>query len=102
MIAIGKDFRLVGQIGAAAVHQIEAGQAVLLRDLLRAQMLFHRDGKIGAALHGGVIGDDHRLAAHHTADAGDQCLRRALRCHKARLPPAGRFPETASPHPAGD
>ena len=78
MIAVGKDFGLMGQIGAAAVHQIEAGQAVLLGDFLGPQMLLHRQGKIGAAFHRGVIGDDHHLAAHHPADAGDQ-------------PGAGRF-----------
>jgi hypothetical protein len=28
MLAIGEDFGLIGQVGPAAVHQIEAGQVV--------------------------------------------------------------------------
>jgi hypothetical protein len=29
MVPVGKDLVLVGQVGAAAVHQIDAGQVVL-------------------------------------------------------------------------
>jgi hypothetical protein len=50
------------------------------RDLLRAQMLLHRQRIVGAALHGGVVDDDHHLAALDAADAGDhaggRCRRR--------------------------
>ena len=42
MLAVGKDFGLVRQIGPARVDQIDAGQTVLRRDLLGAQMLLHR------------------------------------------------------------
>ena len=63
MVAVGKDLGLVRQVGAAAIDQIDAGQPVLLRDLLRAQMLLHRHREIGAALHRGVVGDDHHFAA---------------------------------------
>jgi hypothetical protein len=63
MVAVGKHLVLVGQVGAAAVHQVDAGQAVLRGDLLRAQVLLDRHRVVGAALHRGVVADDHDLAA---------------------------------------
>ena len=78
VLAIGKDVVLVGQVGPARVDQVDAGQAVLLRDLLRAQMLLDGDGIVGAALHGGVVRHDHALAPADTADAGDDAGRRHL------------------------
>ena len=72
VLAIGKDLGLQRQIRAARVHQIQAGQPVLDRHLLRAQVLLHRDRVVGAALDGGVVGDDQHLAPRHPADAGDQ------------------------------
>ena len=71
MLAVGEHFGLRRQIGAAGIDQIDAGQPVLARDLLRAQMLLHRHRVIGAALDGGVVGDDHAFAALDAADAGD-------------------------------
>ena len=71
MIAIGKHLVLVRQVGAAAVHQVDAGQPVLQRDFLRAQMLLHGDRIVGAALHRRIVGDDHALAPRDPADAGD-------------------------------
>ena len=47
------------------------GSRFCARDLLRAQVLLHRDREIGAALHRGVVGDDDALAPGDTADAGD-------------------------------
>ena len=78
VVAVGKHLGLVRQVGPAAVDQIDARQAVLQRDLLRAQVLLHRQREIGAALHRGVVGDDHHLAARHPADAGDQAGARRL------------------------
>ena len=72
MLAVGKHLVLVGQVGAAGIDEIDAGQMVLQRDLLRAQMLLHRHRIIGAALHRGVVDDDHHLAALDAPDAGDQ------------------------------
>ena len=71
VLAIGKHLVLRRQVGAARIHQVDAGQAVLRGDLLRAQVLLHRDGEVAAALHRGVVGDDHALDALHAADAGD-------------------------------
>ena len=71
MLAVGKHLGLMRQVGAAGIDQIDAGQPVLARDLLRAQMLLHRHRVVGAALDGGVVADDHAFAAGHAADAGD-------------------------------
>ena len=71
MLAVGKHFGLMRQIGAAGVDQIDAWQPVFARDLLRAQMLLHRHRVIGAALDSGIIADDDAFAARDAADAGD-------------------------------
>ena len=72
MLAVGKDLVLVGQVGAAGIDEVDAGQIVLQRDLLRAQMLLHGERIVGAALHRGVVDDDHHFASRHAADAGDE------------------------------
>ena len=64
MLAVGKDLVLVRQVGAAGIDEVDAGQMVLPRDLLGAQMLLHRDRIIGPALDRGVVGDDDAFAAH--------------------------------------
>ena len=71
VIAVGKHVDLVRQVGAARVDEVDAGQAVLARDVLRAQVLLHRQRVVGAALDGRVVADDHAFAAGHAADAGD-------------------------------
>ncbi len=58
MIAVGKHLILAWQMGAAAIDQINARQIVLLRDFLGAKMLLDGQRIIGAALDGGVIGDN--------------------------------------------
>ena len=67
----GKDLGLQRQERAARVDQVDAGQPVLERDLLRADVLLHRDRIVGAALDRRVVGDDQHLAARDPADAGD-------------------------------
>ena len=67
----GKDLVLHRQEGAAGIDHVDAGQIVLPRDILRAQMLLHRHRIIGAALDGGVVGDDDAFAARDAPDAGD-------------------------------
>ena len=71
VLAVGEDLVLQRQEGAAGIDQVDAGQAVLARDLLRAQVLLHRDREIGAALDRGVVGDHHDFLPVHAADAGD-------------------------------
>jgi hypothetical protein len=63
VLAVREHVVLVRQVGAARVHQVDARQAVLHRDLLRAQVLLHRHRVVGAALHGGVVADDHHVDA---------------------------------------
>ncbi len=63
VIHIWEDLILHGQISAARIHQVDAGQAVFLGDRLGAQMFLHRHGEISPTLDGGVIGYDHTLPA---------------------------------------
>ncbi len=85
MVAIREDFVLQRQEGAAGVDEVDAGQPVLERDLLRAQMLLHRDGIIGAALDRRVIRDDQVFVSVDPADARHETGgRRVVAIHAAR------------------
>jgi len=72
MVAVGEDLVLVRQVRPAGIDQIDAGQPVLRRDLLRAEVFLHRHREIGAALYRGVVADDHHLLPLDPADPGDQ------------------------------
>ena len=72
VVAVREHLVLVGQIGAAGVDQIDAGQVVLLRHFLRAQVFFDRHGVVGAAFDGGVVADNHAVHAADPANAGNQ------------------------------
>ena len=76
VVLVREDLVLVGQVGAARVDEVDAGQPVLQGDLLGAQVLLHRQRVIGAALHGGVVGDDDAFLPGDAADAGDDAGRR--------------------------
>ena len=71
VLAVGEDLVLHRQEGTAGVDQVDAGQPVLQRHLLRAQVLLHGHRVVGAAFDGGVVGDDDDLAAVDPADPGD-------------------------------
>ena len=71
VVPVGEDLRLEREERAARVDQVEARQAVLLGDLLRAQVLLHRQREVRPALHGRVVGDDHALAALDDSDPRD-------------------------------
>ena len=60
--AFQKDLLLHRQKRTARIHHVDAGQIVLPRDVLRAQMHFHRHGIISAAFDGGIIGDNDAFA----------------------------------------
>src|SRR5437588_2404071 len=45
---------------------------VLARDVLGAKMLLHRHRIVGAALDGGIVGDDDAFAVADAPDPGDQ------------------------------
>ncbi len=78
VVAVGEDLGLERQERAARVDEVDARQAVLLGDFLRAQVLLHRQREVRAALDRGVVRDDHALAALDDADAGDDPRRRRL------------------------
>ena len=86
MPLVGKDLVLQRQEGAAGIDHVDARQIVLPRDVLRAQMLFHRHRIIGAALDGRVIGDDDAFAPRDAPDPGDD----ARRMHVAAIEAVGR------------
>ena len=71
VILVGEDLVLQGQEGPAGVDQIDDAEAVLLGDLLSAHMLLDRDRHQGAALDGGVVGDEDVRRALDDTDAGD-------------------------------
>ena len=96
VLAVGEDLGLQRQEGAARIDEVDAGQAVLERDLLRAEVLLHRDGEVGAALDRRVVGDDHHLAAGDAADAGDEPGAGRLVVVHARRRRAARARERAS------
>ncbi len=72
MVAVREHLVLARQVRAAGIHQVDARQPVLERNLLRAQVLLHREREIGAALHRGVVGDHHAAPAADVADPGDE------------------------------
>ncbi len=71
MIAVREHLVLVGQVRPAGINEIDARQPVGLGNLLGAQVLLDRHRVIGAALHCGVVGDDHHLTAFHPAHTGN-------------------------------
>ena len=75
MVAVGEDLGLERQERAARVDEVEARQPVLACDLLGAQVLFHRQRVVRAALDGRVVRDEDALAALDHPDAGDDARR---------------------------
>ena len=65
MLLIREDVVLPAEVRATAVDEVDAGQMILLRDLLRPQVLLDRDGVVGATLHCRVV--RHTDPRHHTA-----------------------------------
>ena len=78
MLAIREDLGLQRQECATRVHEIDAGQPVLERDLLGAQVFLDRDRVVGPALDGRIVGDDDHFAAGDASDAGHQTRARRL------------------------
>ena len=72
VLAVREHLGLQRKEGAARVDEVDARQTILQRDLLRPEVLLHGDREVGAALDGGVIGDDQHFAARDPPDAGDQ------------------------------
>jgi hypothetical protein len=84
MIPIGKDLRLVRQIGTPAIDQINAGQSIGFGNFLGSEMLLHSHRIISATFDGRVIAHDHRLPARHPSNpANDACTRHLAIIHVA-------------------
>ena len=101
VIAVGEDLGLQREEGAPRIHQVDARQAVLEGDLLRAEMLLHGEGKVGAALDGRVVGHDQDLASRDPPDSGDEARRPARRRRRHPRRPAATVRGTASRGRAG-
>ena len=54
-------FFVIKRLSLYIYTQIDAWQSVLPGDLLRSQMLFHRDRVVRAAFDGRVVSDNHAL-----------------------------------------
>ena len=78
VLTVREHLVLPGQERPTRIDQVDAGQAVVQRHLLRAQMLFHRDRVIGAALDRRVVGHDHAFPAAHPPHPGDDARGRGL------------------------
>ena len=78
VLAVREHVRLQRQEGAARIDEVETGQPVLLGDLLRAEVLLHRQREVRAALDRRVVGHDHALLTLDHADAGDDPGARGL------------------------
>ena len=85
MPLVRKNLVLHRQEGAAGIHHVDARKVVLPRDVLCPQMLLHRHRVVGAALDGGVIGDDDAFPPRNAPDAGDD----ARRMHVAAIQAVG-------------
>ena len=72
MVPVGENLCLPRQVRASRVDDVEAGvDPEGSGDLLQPQVLFHRDGVVGAALDGGVVGRDGDELTGDAAEAGD-------------------------------
>ena len=100
VLAVGEDLVLQRQVGAAGVDEVDARQAVVQRDLLRAQVLLDRQREVRAALDRRVVGDDHDLAPVHAPDARRRSRRPARRRRRGRARRAARARGTALRGPA--
>ena len=78
VVAVGEDLRLQRQERPARVDEVDAGEAVLPRDLLCPQVLLHGERVVRAALHGRVVRDDDALAPLDDPDSGDDPGRRRI------------------------
>ena len=78
VVAVGEDLGLQRQEGAAGIDQVDAGQPVLQRDLLGADMLLDGQRIVRAPLDCRVVGDDEHLASRDAADPRHEARRRRL------------------------
>src|SRR5580658_1606637 len=70
VVPVGEHLILGRQERPAALHQVDARQAVVARAFLRAQVLLNGQGIVGTALDRRIIRHHHALAATDAADTG--------------------------------
>eukprot|EP00123_Amoebidium_parasiticum_P022540 comp8961_c0_seq1/m.4156 comp8961_c0_seq1/g.4156 ORF comp8961_c0_seq1/g.4156 comp8961_c0_seq1/m.4156 type:complete len:320 (+) comp8961_c0_seq1:1447-2406(+) len=78
VVPVGEHIGLVGQVGTARVHEVDAGQVVLHGHLLGPQVLLDGDWVVGASLDRGVVGYNHTLGPGDPADTGDDTTTRHI------------------------
>ena len=115
VVPVREDLGLERQVGAPRIHQVQTGQVVVERHLLRAQVLRDRERVVGAALHRRIVGDDQHFARRDPSDAGDEAgagrvvvvhaggrQRRQLEERRVRDPAAARCAPAPGVCPARD
>ena len=76
VITIGENLILIGQIRTTRINEVDAGQVVLLGDLLCPNVFLDGHRVVRTAFNRGVIGNDHALMARNAPDACDNAGRR--------------------------
>ena len=71
MLPIREYLVLQRQEGTTRIDEVDTGQMVFQRHLLRTQVLLHRHREIGATLDRRIVGDDHDFLTVDATDAGD-------------------------------
>ena len=85
VVTVRENLVLLRQVRPTTVDQVDTGQAVLLRNLLGAQMLLYRHREIGAAFNGGIVANDHAfLPRDHTDPRNHPRRRRGIVIHPMR------------------
>ena len=78
MVAIGENIILTGQVGTAAIDQINAGQIIFQRDFLRAKMLLYGHGIVRSTLDRRIVGDNHAFNTRYAPNAGNDASSRHI------------------------
>ena len=71
MLAVREHFILTRQVGAARIHQVNAGQPVLLGNGLCPKVLFDRQRVVRTAFDRSVVGHNHAFHTFNPTDPGD-------------------------------
>jgi hypothetical protein len=77
VIAVGKYFVLIRQVGPTGIDQVNTWQVVFSRYFLRAQVFLHAQGVISTAFNRGVVAHNHAI---HATDTANACNGSRARC----------------------
>ena len=78
VVTVRENIGLEREERPARIDEIDTWQVVLLGDLLRAEVLLHRQWEVGAAFHRRVVCDDDAAPTLDHSDAGHDAGRRRL------------------------